>query len=190
MAEAKQVRRMPAAQRREQILAAATRAFARGGFAATGLDDVAAEAGITRVLLYRHFDSKESLYREVLDEARRRLTERVGVDDFDEGSIPALLRSAAANPDGFRLMFRHAAREPEFRGLVDELNARSVEVAHRNLIRAVPDGPWTRWAAQLLPAITVDAVIAWLDAGQPDPDTAPARIDSVVQGVIAAIRID
>lgn len=180
------VRRLPAAQRREQILAAATCAFARGGFAATGLDDVAAEAGITRVLLYRHFDSKESLYREVLAEARRRIAERVGADDFDEGSIPALVRAAAANPDGFRLLFRHAAREPEFRGLVDELNARSVEVAHRNLVRAVPDGPWVRWASRLLPTVTVDAVIAWLDAGQPEPDSAAERIDAVVQGVIHA----
>ena len=41
-------RRMPRAQRREQILAAATRAFARAGFANTGLDVVAAEAGVTR----------------------------------------------------------------------------------------------------------------------------------------------
>ncbi|MGH9248879.1 MAG: helix-turn-helix domain-containing protein [Acidimicrobiales bacterium] len=44
------------------LLAAAARAFARGGFAATGLDDVAAEAGVSRVLTYRHFDSKEQLY--------------------------------------------------------------------------------------------------------------------------------
>src|SRR6266516_4166837 len=35
------VRRLPRAQRREQILAAATRAFARNGFTATGLDDIA-----------------------------------------------------------------------------------------------------------------------------------------------------
>ena len=39
---------MPRAQRREQILEAATRAFARGGFANTGLDAIAAEAGVQR----------------------------------------------------------------------------------------------------------------------------------------------
>ena len=60
---------MPRAQRREQILAAATRAFARGGFANTGLDAVAAEAGVTPVILYRHFASKADLYREVLESA-------------------------------------------------------------------------------------------------------------------------
>jgi hypothetical protein len=63
------VRRMPRAQRREQLLDAATRAFARTGFTATGLDDVAAEAGVTHVILYRHFASKNDLYRAVLDRA-------------------------------------------------------------------------------------------------------------------------
>lgn len=180
------VRRLPRAQRRQQILAAATTAFARSGFAATGLDEVAAEAGITRVLLYRHFDSKDALYREVLQEACRRIAEHVGEDDFDDDAIPALIRSAAADPDGFRLLFRHAAREPEFRELVDTLTAGSAEIAHRNLTRTLPDGPWTRWAAHLLPTVTVDAVIAWLDAGQPDPGTVADRISAVVHGVITA----
>src|SRR5436190_14269858 len=110
-------RRLPRAQRREQILTAATEAFARSGFAATGLDDIAAEAGITRVLLYRHFDSKADLYRAVLERACHRLEESVGRDEFDEHAIPALIRSAAADPDAFRLLFRYAAREPEFRDL-------------------------------------------------------------------------
>ena len=71
------VRRLPRAQRREQILAAATEAFARNGFAATGLDEIAAEAGITRVILYRHFDSKTDLYQAVLDRMCARLDAHV-----------------------------------------------------------------------------------------------------------------
>ena len=69
---------------------------------------VAAEAGITRMLLYRHFDPKTDLYRVVLDRACQRLTAAVGEDVFDEGSMPMLVRVAAADPDGFRLLFRHA----------------------------------------------------------------------------------
>src|SRR5262249_15570698 len=66
------------AERREQILAAATGAFARAGFTTTSLDDIAAEAGITRVILYRHFDSKADMYRSVLDRACTRLADMVG----------------------------------------------------------------------------------------------------------------
>lgn len=180
--------RMPRAERREQILAAATRAFAGAGFTATGLDDVAGEAGVTRVILYRHFDSKADLYRAVLDRACARLAAAVGADDFDETSIPALVRAAAADPDGFRLLFRYASAEPEFRDLVATLSAASTEVAHRNLTSVLPDGPWTRWAAQLLPTLATEAVIAWLDAGQPDPDQAADRIGRAVHGVIEAAR--
>ncbi len=38
--------------------------------AATSLDDIAAEVGVTRVILYRHFDSKTDLYQAVLDRFR------------------------------------------------------------------------------------------------------------------------
>jgi AcrR family transcriptional regulator len=47
-------RRLRRAERRKQILDATTRASARSGFVTTSLDDAAAEAGITHVILYRH----------------------------------------------------------------------------------------------------------------------------------------
>jgi AcrR family transcriptional regulator len=182
------VRRMPRAERREQILDAATRAFARTGYVATGLEGVTAEAGVTQVLLYRHFDSKADLYRAVLDRACARLEATVGSSDFDEGSIAALLRAAAADPDGFRLLFRHAVREPEFRDVVDGIQAMSAEVTRRELAAVIPDGPWLDWAVQIVPTATLESVIAWLDAGQPDPDRAADRIALVVHSAIRAAR--
>ncbi|MEV4113476.1 helix-turn-helix domain-containing protein [Nonomuraea sp. NPDC049695] len=187
-APAPPVRRLRRAERREQILDAATRAFARAGYTATGLDDIAAEAELTRAMLYRHFDSKADLYRAVLDRACLRLSEATGADDFDDNAIPALVRAAAADPDGFRLLFRYAAREPDFRDLIDSITAESREVARRNLARRIPEGPWLDWAANLIPTFTLEAVIAWLDAGQPDPDQAAARISQAVHGVMAAAQ--
>ena len=178
-------RRLPRAQRREQILDAAARAFARAGFANTGLDVIAAEAGVTAVILYRHFASKADLYREVLDRAGTRLREAVGADDFDDASIPALTRAATADPDGFRLLFRYAAREPKFRDVAETLRSTSTEITRRHLA-AISDDRWRSWAARLLPTVTTDAVIAWLDVGQPDPDQAPIRIRHMVDAVIQA----
>ncbi len=183
-------RRMPRAERREQILDAATRAFARTGYAATGLDDVAAEAGVTHVILYRHFASKGELYRAVLDRACTRLADTVGTDDFDDTSLPALIRAAAADPDGFRLLFRHAAREPEFRDVIDTIRSGSTDVTHRHLADAIPEGPWRDWAARIVPTFTLEAVIAWLDLGQPDPDRAAERIGRAIHGVIQAAHTD
>jgi AcrR family transcriptional regulator len=189
VARAERTRRLPRAQRREQILDAATRAFSRAGFANTGLDIIAAEAGVTSVILYRHFASKADLYREVLESCLTRLREAVGVDDFDDASIPALMRAAAANPDAFRLLFRYAAREPEFRDVIETLNESGTEITRRHLA-GITDDRWRSWAARLLPALTTDAVIAWLDAGQPDPDQAAIRIRRVVDAVIRAAAPD
>jgi hypothetical protein len=52
--EAGPVRRLRRAERCTQILDAATRASAHSGFVTTSLDEVAAEAGITHMILYRH----------------------------------------------------------------------------------------------------------------------------------------
>src|SRR5262249_33838475 len=182
------VRRLRRAERREQILDAATRAFARAGFTATSLDDVAEEAGITRVLLYRHLDPTAAVSRAVLERACARLVGSVGSDDFASRAIPALIRAAAADPDAFRLLFRHAAREPEFRDQADSLTAASAEVARRDLAAQISAGPWLDWAARLVPAIAIEAVIAWLDAGQPDPGQAPRRIGQVIHGAIQAAQ--
>lgn len=185
VARAEPTRRMPRAERREQILGAATRAFARAGFANTGLDVIAAEAGVTPVILYRHFTSKADLYRAVLEYGLSRLQAAVGAEEFDDASVPALISAAAADPDAFRLLFRYAAREPEFREVIDTLGSSSMEITRRHLA-GIAEDPWRSWAARLLPTLTTDAVIAWLDAGQPDPDRAAGRIRRVIDAVIVA----
>jgi AcrR family transcriptional regulator len=182
------VRRLRRPERREQLLAAATRAFARAGFAATSLDDIATAAGISRVLLYRHFDSKTDLYRAVLDRAIARLTAAVGTGDYTWASLDALLRAAATDPDGFRLLFHHAAREPQFRQQLDRFQRAMVATARRELARVIGDRAWVQWAAQLAPVVAIEAVLAWLDAGQPDPDQAADRIRQALAGVITAAQ--
>ena len=182
------VRRLPRAQRREQILAAATRAFARYGFTATGLDDIAAEAGVTRVILYRHFDSKTDLYQAALDRFCAVLSDHVAqpVGGFTDASIDGLLKAAIAEPAGFRLLFAHAAREPEFKALAEQFRSDITEIALLQISKIVSDQAWARWAAQLAPTAAVEAIIAWLDAGQPDPDLAADRVRHVIAGVITA----
>lgn len=182
------VRRLPRAQRREQILAAATVAFARAGFANTSLDDIAGEAGITRVILYRHFESKTDLYQAVLGRVCGLLATHVGerVGEFTEASIDGLLAAAAAEPAGFRLLFQHAAREPEFKAQADRFRAELTDIAHMQVKAVVAEPAWASWASRLAPAVAIEAVIAWLDAGQPDPAQAADRIRSAIDGVIGA----
>ena len=57
---------MTPADSRESILAAAENLFASRGFAATTIKAIGREAGVNTALLYYYFDSKETLYREML----------------------------------------------------------------------------------------------------------------------------
>ncbi|MDQ3715024.1 MAG: TetR family transcriptional regulator, partial [Actinomycetota bacterium] len=182
-------RRLPWPARREQILAAATTSFAQAGFTATSLEDVAAAAGITRAIVYRHFQSKTELYRAVLDRARDRLQEAGGDPPYTARIIDDLVAAAAADPDGFRLLFHHAGREPAFRADVDRLTAAMAPLAHEHLAQAIPDPAWARWAAQLAPAVTIAAITAWLDAGLPDPTSAADRIRHAARGIADAARL-
>jgi AcrR family transcriptional regulator len=182
------VRRMRRVQRREQILTAATKAFARNGFAATGLDDVAAEAGVTRVIVYRHFESKTDLYQAVLDRFCAILSAHVAepVGGFTDASVDGLLRAATLEPAGFRLLFQHAAREPEFKGMAEQFRRDITAAAYLQISEMVPDPAWARWAAALAPTAAIEAIIAWLDGGQPDPEIAAHRVRHVIAGVVTA----
>ena len=56
------------ARTRAQLIDAAATVFARRGFVAASLDEVAEEAGLTKGAVYSNFDSKEDLFEAVLDE--------------------------------------------------------------------------------------------------------------------------
>src|SRR3954453_20937637 len=70
MAATVERRRLPVAERRELITEAAGRLFGERGYEGTRLDDVAAAAGVTKPILYRHFDSKRDLYIALLERHR------------------------------------------------------------------------------------------------------------------------
>jgi AcrR family transcriptional regulator len=68
---------IPRAVREEQILDAAAIEFARRGFAALSVVDVAARAGISKPLIYGYFGSKEGLYVACAERAGRELTGQI-----------------------------------------------------------------------------------------------------------------
>jgi AcrR family transcriptional regulator len=65
--------RMSADERREAILAAATRAFARGGYHGTSTDAVAKEAGVSQPYVVRMFGTKLELFLEVFERSAARI---------------------------------------------------------------------------------------------------------------------
>ena len=82
------------------------------GFAATSMDDVAAASGITKLIVYRHFDSKEELYRADpaagVRPARRRSWSRPRAPRDAGLGARTLLTVAREDPAAFMLLWRHA----------------------------------------------------------------------------------
>lgn len=169
-------------ERRAQLVRAAARAFLRGGFAATSLDDIAAEAGVTKVIVYRHFDSKRELYVAVLQDTRQRILGRAGDPARDQ--LADLVATASEVPDGFRILYRHARREPEFAEYAAELSIEDATHTESRLHDHVSDPARRAWLAALLPAIVVDAILAWLDTGQA---VEPDRVVGAVRDMTSAL---
>ncbi|MDH4365470.1 MAG: TetR/AcrR family transcriptional regulator, partial [Acidimicrobiia bacterium] len=79
--------RLPAAQRRRQLLDVARRVLAQRGFYETTMADIAEEAGVTKPVLYQHFASKRDLYTAVLEDIGARLRASV-VEAAAEAGTP------------------------------------------------------------------------------------------------------
>lgn len=138
------------------------------------MDDVAREAGVTRLIVYRHFASKGELYRAVLERVSLRLAEELDSTRRDPSSgtvIGALLAVAREDPDGFRLLWVHAQREDAFAAYAAEFRRGAVAFAELMLAgRAPVDGALHTWAVTYMVNASIDAVLGWLDDGDPADD--------------------
>ena len=174
-------------ERRQAIIEAAARAFARKGYAASSLDDVAVEAEVSKVIIYRHFESKQELYRVVLDTTYAGLMEALKSTEGDDRPVfERLVAAADANPDGFKVLSYHAPREPEFASYTSILFDQSVEMTYAELAKLSDDERMRRWAAQLVPSLVGETILTWLDAGRPGTVAGVAKI---IERICAAAGI-
>lgn len=107
---------------RAAVLAAAEQEFARRGFNATRLEDVAAVVNLKRATLFYHFRDKQALYDAVVANAfgalTARLTEVFSADDEPiitrmESAVAAWVDTVTSRPTLARLILRHAAEADE-----------------------------------------------------------------------------
>lgn len=168
-------RRLAPPERRAQIVDAAARAFAAEGFAGTSMAAVAASSGVTPRIVYRHFASKEALYRAILAQEVERLGRVFAEPAGRYGLDPErLLAAGRADPASFRILWRHAAREREFHGVVAGCRAAAVECARRGLASWTPANALD-WAAEAVVGNQLEAVLTWLEFGAPAEDARFAR---------------
>ena len=95
-------KRIPARERRAQILTAAKSVFSRSGYEGAKTQDIAREAGVSEALVFRHFPTKRALYRSVLRQIVREQDENFA--EFAPGSP-----SSASIIKGIKSYFEHTA---------------------------------------------------------------------------------
>ena len=105
--------RLPAAERRRQLLEVALHAFAKEGFHGTSMNEVATAAGVTKPVLYQHFASKRALYQELVDhlgdELQRAIMAGVARAEGPRQQVEAGFRAyfnwATSQGSAFRVLF-------------------------------------------------------------------------------------
>jgi len=94
------VRRLPAEQRREQILACSIEVLAKSNYQKTRVADIADLVGISEAAIYKYFPSKKHLFLAVLEYMSDRLIASLSaVVDAEIDTIEALRKAAAAFAD-------------------------------------------------------------------------------------------
>jgi AcrR family transcriptional regulator len=136
---------------RDELVAAADRCFVDGGFHATSLDLIAAEAGYTKGAVYSNFASKEDLFFAVYErrvdrvaaEAERLLAEH-GMSEALKRLLLAAAQRRGGREDGWLAVFyefwAHTVRHPELRMRFARIHARVIEPYAEATARLAADG--------------------------------------------------
>jgi AcrR family transcriptional regulator len=128
--------KLSAQKRRRQLLEVAAEAFAKKGYDACSMDEIADHAGVTKSLLYQHFASKKALYLELLDEFSSSLVGLVTSAVAAAGSpsqqihqgVVAFFSFVKLRSTAFSLLFgRFAPADPELNQHLKKIQKRMAE---------------------------------------------------------------
>ncbi|MGH9080625.1 MAG: TetR/AcrR family transcriptional regulator [Acidimicrobiales bacterium] len=196
-AESQGGRRLTADARRRQLFEVALSLFAGHGYASTTMDDIAEAAGVTKPLVYQHFESKRALYLELMDVFSRELVTRIvtatanaeGPRQQVELGFAAYFGLMVGNEPAFRLLYgRDAPDDPELGAAlrrvedaiaeaIDPLIAAGLDPEHRLLLAhavvGMAEGATRHWLdTRRQRALAADA----RGLGSPTPDEEAALL--------------
>ena len=150
------------------------RVFARKGYHASRVGDIAVEAGVAHGLLYPYFASKEQVLEAVFHENWSVLQARIAsVEETDEPAADQLrhisaivLRTWLHLPDVVRVVIREFGRSPELAERIGEL-AQPIDVIQRVITRGIERGEFrkdidSRVAATVVYGSIDELLTAWV----------------------------
>jgi AcrR family transcriptional regulator len=190
-------KRLPSEERRATIVEAAGRLFGERGYDATRLDDIAAAAGVTKPILYRHFDTKLALYLALLERHRDDLASFAAMIDAEEGTRDERLRAVLevwltyveTHSYAWRMLFRDTGGGPEVEAFRLEVHARARAVLV-GIIRTLSEVPIPRRelepVAELVSMGMASVVLWWMENPSVSRGAVLDAIARVWGGLLAA----
>lgn len=192
-------RRLSAVQRRALIEDAAARSFAEHGYSATTVEQIVAAAGVSKPMLYRHFESKQELFMKLLERRRDELA-AAPLDEFiqapgePEQRLPAMIDAWFAHveqhPHTSRMIFQDASGDPQIVALQRELRGRQRAADVALLREFAPQLPEVELEplGEIIRSTLSGLALWWLER----PDTPRAVVVAAVlrttRGVLSTIR--
>jgi AcrR family transcriptional regulator len=182
-------RRLPEAARRQTLIDAASELFAERGYDYVTLDEVAARAGVTKVIVYRHFSSKKDLYLALLalhrDQLLNTLADGMALERPLEVRVPAVADAwfayVEAHPFAWAMLFRDTTGDPDIRAFHETMKdtaraAIGALLATERALRLKPT--MIEPAAEALRSAMTGLALWWLDHPE---TTRTTLVDTIVQ---------
>jgi AcrR family transcriptional regulator len=182
--------------KRQQLLGAAVRVFARKGFHASRVGDIAEEAGVAHGLLYHYFKSKDQVLEAVFHENWSILIARIeSVEETDEPAADQIrhiaaivLRTWLHLPDVVRVVIQEFGRSPELGERIGELTL-PIDALKRVIARGIERGEFRKdvdpaFAATVVYGSIDELLTAWVLGRLPSDEDAVARAEQTLVEVI------
>ncbi|MGO9080012.1 MAG: TetR/AcrR family transcriptional regulator [Streptosporangiaceae bacterium] len=177
---------MTGKERREQLLDIGRRLFAERGLDGTSIEEIAAQARVSKPVVYEHFGGKEGLYAVVVDREVERFlamaTQLLGGDDtmekFEVAAV-TLLRYIQENSDGFRILVRDsnpASGSGTFASLISDVASQVEYILADMLAGRGYDPKLAPMYAQMLVGMVAFTGQWWLDARKPKIEEVAAHL--------------
>jgi AcrR family transcriptional regulator len=187
-------------ERRQEILDAAVRVFARKGFHTCRVGDIAEEAGVAHGLLYHYFVSKDEVLETIFREAWSDLLQAFRTtEELDEPApeqlrklCAILLRTWSHSPELVTVLVREIARSGELQNRLEDVRE-AFQVIERVVARGQERGEFRpdlepRLTATIVYGALEEILTSWVLGALPDDVGAAERavVDVMVGGLAQA----
>jgi TetR/AcrR family fatty acid metabolism transcriptional regulator len=184
-------------EKRRQILEAAVRAFARKGYHACRVGEIAEEAGVAYGLVYHYFGSKEEVLQTIFRDTWTQMLARIS--ELEAEGDPAgeqvrkvtalILRTWIRDPDLVRVLVREVTRSPEqLQQQIDEIG-HAYEALERIVRRGQESGEFRRemdpqLAATIFYGALEEVLTGWVMGQLPGGENEVAKAEQAVVSLL------